>query len=141
MKKPGKMLAELLRSMTKTPATTEYPFKKVETPKDFRGQIVFISENCIGCKICMRDCPADAIGITKPGEEKIFGAFFDLDKCIYCAQCVLSCPKDALSSSPDFELARISRDGLRISYPAKPKPAKENVEKPAEGNAAQAAPA
>jgi formate hydrogenlyase subunit 6/NADH:ubiquinone oxidoreductase subunit I len=145
MKKPGKMLAELLKHMMKAPATTQYPFKKIEVPKDFRGRIVFISENCIGCKICVRDCPADAISINKPGEEKIFEAVFILDRCIYCAQCVLSCPKKALSTSQDFELAQISRTSLRVLYPAKPKPPKENVEKPAEkpieGNATSAAPA
>jgi len=134
MRKPGKMLSELLKHVMKAPATTEYPFKKVDVPASFRGQIVFISENCIGCNICVRDCPADAIVISKPGEEKIFGAAFELDKCIYCAQCVLSCPKDALAISPDFELAQLSRDNLKVIYPAKPKPPKENVDKPAAGS-------
>ena len=122
------MLAELFRNVTKPPATTQYPFLKTEAPRDFRGRIVFISENCIGCKICMRDCPADALKINKPGEEKIFEAVFDLDVCIYCAQCVLSCPKNALLTSTDFELAQISRKSLKMVYPAKPKPPKENVE-------------
>ena len=139
MKKPGKMLAELFRNVTKTPATTQYPFKKIETPKDFRGRIIFNSENCIGCKICVRDCPANAIIINKPGEEKIFEAVFDLDVCIYCAQCVNSCPKDALSVSGDFELAQINRASFRIVYPAKPKPPKVEVDKPAESSAAPAA--
>ncbi|MDR0311504.1 MAG: 4Fe-4S binding protein [Acidobacteriota bacterium] len=142
MKKPGKMLAELFRNVTKPPATIQYPFRKLEIPGDSRGRIVFISENCIGCKICVRDCPAEAIYINKPGEEKIFEAVFNLDECIYCAQCVLSCPKDALSISPDIELAQISRASLRLVYPAKPKPPqppKEKVDKPAEGNAAPAA--
>jgi formate hydrogenlyase subunit 6/NADH:ubiquinone oxidoreductase subunit I len=142
MKIPGKMLGELFRNVTKTPATTQYPFMKIEAPKDFRGRIVFISENCIGCKICVRDCPAEALSINKPGEEKIFEAVFELDRCIYCAQCVLSCPKNALSASTDFELAQISRESLKVLYPAKPKPPKvETVDKPAEGNAAPAAPA
>ena len=142
MKKPGKMLAELFKNVAKTPATTKYPFKKIEVPGDFRGRIVFFSENCIGCKICERDCPADAISINKPGEDKIFEAVFDLDVCIYCAQCVLSCPKKALSTSTDFELAQLSRKSLKVIYPAKPKPPqppKESVDKPAEGSAAPAA--
>ena len=136
MKKPGKMLSEMFKNVTKTPATTGYPFTKVEVPKGFRGQIVFTSENCIGCNICVRDCPADAICITKQGEEKIFGAYFDLDKCIYCAQCVLSCPKNALATSPNFELAQLTRDGFRVVFPAKPKPPKVDGDKPAEGQAA-----
>ena len=122
MKKPGKMLGELLKHLFKTPATTQYPYKKIAIPTTYRGRIVFISENCIGCKICVKDCPAAAISINKPGEEKIFEAVFDLDKCIYCAQCVLSCPKKALATSTDFELAQITRKNLRILYDAKPKP-------------------
>jgi len=138
MKIPGKMLGELFRNVTKPPATTQYPFVKVEAPVDFRGRIVFISENCIGCKICVRDCPANALSINKPGEEKIFEAVFDLDVCIYCAQCVLSCPKDALSTSPDYELAQISRESLKLVYPAKPKPPKAEAANPAEAAAAPA---
>jgi len=135
MKLPGKMVSELFKHVMKAPATTEYPFKKIDVPKRFRGQIVFTSENCIGCNICVRDCPADAIVISKAaGEEKIFGAAFELDKCIYCAQCVLSCPKKALEISPDFELAQLSRANLKVVFPAKPKPPKENVDKPAAGD-------
>ena len=145
MKKPGKMLAELLKHVTKAPATSQYPFVKADVPKSFRGRIVFDSENCIGCKICMRDCPAEAIVINKPGEEKIFEAVFYLDRCVYCSQCVLSCPKNSLSTTQDFELAQIDRKSLKIVYPAKPKPPKETVEappvdKPIE-NAAPAVPA
>jgi len=136
MKIPGKMLGELFRNVTKPPATIQYPFVKITAPDDFRGRIVFISENCIGCKICVRDCPANALVINKPGEEKIFEAVFDLDVCIYCAQCVLSCPKDALATSTDFELAQISRKSLKLVYPAKPKPPKVEAEKPAEAPAA-----
>jgi formate hydrogenlyase subunit 6/NADH:ubiquinone oxidoreductase subunit I len=135
------MLGELLRHLTKTPATTQYPYQKIVIPATYRGRIVFDSENCIGCKICVRDCPAAAISINKPGAEKIFEAVFDLDKCIYCAQCVLSCPKKALATSNDFELAQITRKNLRVLYAAKPKPPQpaqppkdENVPKPAEGS-------
>lgn len=140
------MLAELLKHMMKTPATTQYPYKKIAIPATYRGRIVFTSENCIGCKICVRDCPAAAISINKPGEEKIFEAVFDLDKCIYCAQCVLSCPKKALATSTDFELAQINRKNLRILYNAKPKPSappkdavSDEVAKSADDGAAPAA--
>ena len=138
MKLPGKMLPELFNNVMRTPATTQYPFAKIEAPNDFRGKIVFTSENCIGCNICVRDCPADAIAINKIGEEKIFEAVFELDKCIYCAQCVLSCPRNALAASTDFELAQISRGSLKVLFPAKPKPPKADGDKPAEGKATPA---
>ena len=135
MNLPGKMIPELFKNVLKAPATTKYPFCKIEAPADFRGRIVFTSENCIGCNICVRDCPADAIVINKVGEEKIFEAVFELDRCIYCAQCVLSCPKKALATSTDFELAQITRGSLKIVYPAKSKPPKvDGGDKPAEGS-------
>ena len=113
MKHPGKILPEVLRMAHTKPATVRYPYERTEIPADFRGKIAFNAQNCIGCKICMRDCPARAIEISKPGEEKIFECTFYLDRCIYCAQCVESCPRKALSITPQFELATYKRDSLR----------------------------
>ena len=112
MKHPGKILPEVLRNARKKPATVKYPYERTDIPADYRGKIQFDAKSCIGCKMCMRDCPAKAIEITKVGEEKIFKATFHLDKCIYCAQCVDSCPRKALTSTPEFELANYQRDKL-----------------------------
>ncbi|MFH1221110.1 MAG: 4Fe-4S dicluster domain-containing protein [Candidatus Eisenbacteria bacterium] len=45
----------------------------------FRGKITADAAKCIGCKLCMRDCPSDAIHINKV-EEKRFEIEIDLDK-------------------------------------------------------------
>jgi len=82
---PGKMAREVLTSLFRKPATVLYPYVKVRMPNLFRGKIKFMSSQCIGCKLCMRDCPTNAITITKVGDKQ-FQAEFDLDKCIYCAQ-------------------------------------------------------
>jgi formate hydrogenlyase subunit 6/NADH:ubiquinone oxidoreductase subunit I len=121
MKRPGAMLQEVLNHLWKTPATIKYPFEAVEMPDKFRGQIRFIAENCIGCKLCVKDCPADAIEIIKVADKQ-FDCIFDLDKCIYCAQCVMSCNKKALESSKGFELASLDRGQLRVIFRGK-KPA------------------
>ena len=117
MKRPGKMIGEVLSTACKKPATTEYPFKKAVLPKNYRGHIKFISEKCIGCKMCVRDCPASAIRINKIGDKK-FEAEFDLDKCIYCAQCVDSCLKNALETSKEFELAQLDSHQLKVVFHA-----------------------
>ena len=117
MRIPGKMAREVLRHSIMTPATCNYPFEKEEMPDNFRGKIVFISENCIGCKICIRDCPARAIQINKVA-EKVFEAEFRLDRCVYCAQCVDSCPRKALESSKEYELAQVDPEKFRITFHA-----------------------
>ena len=109
---PGRILSEVFPSLFKKAATLMYPVERPNIPPDFRGRIVFDSKSCIGCKICMRDCPAKAVKIEPTEVEKVFKATFLLDHCIYCAQCVDSCPRNSLKSSTDFELAHYNRESL-----------------------------
>ncbi|MBQ7577606.1 MAG: EFR1 family ferrodoxin [Synergistaceae bacterium] len=50
-----------------------------------------ISNACIKCGRCVRNCPVDAINI----DAKIF----DLDKCIGCWGCINRCPMHAIKST------------------------------------------
>ena len=119
MRRPGKMIRAVLESIFKKPATTMYPYVKSYTPDKFRGKLKFYPERCIGCKMCMRDCPSNAITIKKVEENK-FECEIDLAKCIYCAQCVDSCPKKALESTKEFELASLDRNKLKVILHGKP---------------------
>ena len=115
MIRPGKMIQQVLASLFKKPATTMYPFVKINMPENFRGKLKFYPEKCIGCKMCMRDCPSGAIVIRKVA-DKVFEADVDLGKCIYCAQCVDTCPKKALEATKDFELAKLDRNKLKVTF-------------------------
>ncbi len=129
MPKAGVLVPELLRNLASRPVTRFYPFEKAVVPAGFRGTPRFKAANCIGCKVCMRDCPSDAIHIevetlppTEPAVEgqpapkprKKMTMVLYLDRCVHCERCAEVCPKDAIALDTEFEVAAFSRDSLRL---------------------------
>jgi formate hydrogenlyase subunit 6/NADH:ubiquinone oxidoreductase subunit I len=112
MKHPGWIFPEVMSMLMTKAATLRYPAERPAIPEHFRGKIAFDQKLCIGCNICMRDCPSKAVVIEKTDQEKVFKATFFLDRCIFCAQCVDSCPRKALASTKSFELAHYNRKAL-----------------------------
>lgn len=117
MTRPGMMLSEALKQLARRPATVRYPATKARVPPRFRGKMVFHAERCVGCRLCVKDCPSEAIAINKL-EDGSFEAVFELDRCVFCGQCAASCNKDALEASPDFELATADKAELRVRFDA-----------------------
>ncbi|ACV63106.1 4Fe-4S ferredoxin iron-sulfur binding domain protein [Desulfofarcimen acetoxidans DSM 771] len=55
---------------------------------------LYISDNCVSCKLCTKVCPMQ----LKPYDYKGFAVMGDND-CLKCSSCVEACPKKALSFS------------------------------------------
>lgn len=109
----GAIIPESLRQLFKKAATNLYPFEKFPVPAGFRGKLVADEPLCIGCKICVRDCPAQALEIVTVA-EKSFKVVIYLDRCISCGQCIDSCPKKLFSFLDDHEYSAKSRTELKI---------------------------
>jgi len=115
-KKWGTMIPLMLGMFVKKADTSLYPAIQANVADKFRGMLAFDAGLCVGCKLCQKVCPTDAIIIEKTEEagEKRFIAVVQLDKCIFCGQCVDTCNKDALRNTADFELACGDKNSLTV---------------------------
>lgn len=105
-------MKEIASTIFKKPFTRRYPLVKVEAPEGFRGKQVFHSERCIGCGLCARDCPAEAIEMVEVSGRKM--PTFHLENCIFCYQCAESCPRNAITMSTNFEMASTEKEALTL---------------------------
>ncbi len=114
----GTMLKDVSSSLIKKPVTERYPFERREAPDRLRGRLYWNPENCIGCDLCAKDCPAMAIElIVLDKKAKRFVLCYHLDRCTFCAQCVESCRHGCLEmAAGEWELASLSKDAFTIYY-------------------------
>jgi NAD(P)H-quinone oxidoreductase subunit I len=97
-----KSVTGVLKKVAAGKATIHPP---VPAPSDLRGKIAYDREKCIGCRMCIRVCPANVIEFLS--EEKKIRMY--VARCTFCAQCVDVCPVNCLSTTPDFLLADADR--------------------------------
>ncbi len=111
---------DALSNLFKKPATKLYPEVPASVAETFRGKQVLNIENCIGCTLCSKDCPAQAIQfIVVAGKKR---PVIHLDKCVFCYQCADTCPKGVFSKSKVFELAVTDKSTLILTPPLAPAP-------------------
>jgi NAD(P)H-quinone oxidoreductase subunit I len=94
--------------------TLEYPEKKRFQSDAFRGMPEV--KGCVGCGICKRVCPSNAIEYNKNEEGKVISYTIDLKKCIFCGNCMYYCPKGAIKLTEKFELATVYKKELKLNY-------------------------
>ena len=108
----GKLIPEALKHLFKKEATNTYPKEPFPTPENFRGKLKYFPKKCTGCKLCVRDCPAQALDLQRIAEKQFKMVIFH-DRCVNCGQCVDICPTDALEMSCEHEYASYDRASLR----------------------------
>ena len=80
----------------------------VPTYGRYRGRLNYDRSKCIGCSMCTKVCPANAIEMDpdtvgqKPRKVLLHG-----DRCCFCSQCNDVCPVSALSMTTDFAIASV----------------------------------
>ncbi len=114
----GVMLGDVVRSLFRRPVTRQYPFERQEAPDHLRGKLFWNPEQCTGCALCVKDCPADAIElITIDKASKRFVLRYHMDRCTFCGQCVQSCRFKCIQMSDDhWELAAINKEPFTVYY-------------------------
>ena len=117
---PFPMVQELLSQLFKKPNTNPFPAAQlpptvtgllekvgrgeatlnppVLVPPKLRGIMTYNRETFIGCKLCLKVCPAHSIDFIE-GTKKI--RIF-VSQCIQCGQCTEICPKQCLALSGEF---------------------------------------
>lgn len=118
--------------------TDERSIDEIKGPENYRGKILFDSNACIGCGICIRVCAGDAITkdvkLIEGGQEICMT--FDLTSCTFCGLCKDFCPKKVIDLSEEAIMVSSDKEELKVggSFIKKlpPKPAvkaKEKIEK------------
>ena len=78
----------------------------VPTYGRFRGRLNYDRSKCIGCSMCTKVCPANAIVMDPDTEgQKPRKVELHTDRCCFCAQCNDVCPVGALSMTTDFAIS------------------------------------
>lgn len=117
MKKIG-MFGDMVRSAFRRPVTELYPVVRRPTVEVFRGQLHWTPDECTGCALCVKDCPAEAIElitIDKAAKRYVFRVH--VDRCTFCGQCAYNCRFDCITlENEEWELAELGREQFTVVY-------------------------
>jgi Ni,Fe-hydrogenase III small subunit len=92
---------KVLNQAIKNLFSTKRPAEPLESMREVRPKMPFVSEGCTGCGKCSQVCETKAI--TLENRWRI-----DIGKCIMCGDCVDKCEQKAIGwiDAPDYTLSR-----------------------------------
>jgi formate hydrogenlyase subunit 6/NADH:ubiquinone oxidoreductase subunit I len=105
------LVPQLWNTLRSRPITVRYPFEPLNLPAYFRGRVVCEEENCRGCGLCVRDCPANGLILERNGKQG-FRLIHYPDRCAYCGQCEENCPQSAIRLTSAYVHATTDREAL-----------------------------
>ncbi len=120
---------ELVKQLIEGPATNPFPAKfapssvkkflekgkinpPVPVPPKFRGKLEYNRDTCVGCGLCAKVCPANAIEMVGEPPNRKIRVF--ISRCTFCSQCVDICPTKSLSMSGEFLLADTDKNSKNL---------------------------
>ena len=121
----GVFAGHVLSNLFRKPATTAYPYEPARFPERMRGHVEINASECIGCGMCMRMCPPQAIHVDRAANTWTINPF----DCVQCGSCVANCPKKCLSIVQGYTAPDVSKSSNTVTIPEKKIPPK----KPAAG--------
>lgn len=110
------MLGDIIRSLFSKPATGD--FVDPQDQQELRGQLHWDPSQCVGCGLCIQDCPANAIElITIDKANKQFVMRYDAGRCTFCSQCIHSCRFNCFTlSNTEWSLSATDKAPFIIYY-------------------------
>jgi len=110
--KLGIMFQDIFESFFKKSATQLYPVERVAPPERYRGVLSYDPSLCTGCRLCVKDCPSNAIELfILDRAAKQYVVKYHMDRCIYCGQCMVNCKFNCIDmSNQDWEHAALNKD-------------------------------
>lgn len=127
-----KFAGTVLGSVFKKPSTLMYPVVPREWQERTRGSVSIVGEKCIGCGICARACPTNAIAVDKKGGSWTIERM----QCVQCSACVDGCPTKCLTMENLYTIPDVVKVVDTFEIPVKP-PKKAAPAKPAAKPAAK----
>jgi hydrogenase-4 component H len=106
------MFKEAVKNTLKKPATAKYPCEECIVAEGFRGEQALDLDLCVGCGLCSRECPSQAIEMVEENGKK--HPVFLLDRCIFCYHCADVCPKQAIKRTDTFDMATLDKSSLTL---------------------------